>query len=87
MRNPMPPPPVRPFGVDAASYNVIMAAAQPLARDRRDAVLEEVAEVVRKTGANGEGELHRICRELQRRHFDPPLDVGHQRVGKYGRAG
>jgi hypothetical protein len=86
MRNPMPPPPVKPLGVDDESYQIIMRAAAPLARGLRDLFLEDVASTLHTIGDPGPGALYRLVRELQRKYWDPPIDVGHQRVGKYGRA-
>jgi hypothetical protein len=85
MRNPMPPPPAKPLGLGEPDYDIVLALARPLAPDRRDQFLMEVAEVVRQTGASG-GALYRACRELQHRHFDPPIDEHHRAAGKYGRA-
>jgi hypothetical protein len=85
MRNPTLLPPVKPLGLGEPDYDIVLALARPLAPDRRDQFLMEVAEVVRSTGACG-GELYRACRELQHRHFDPPDLEHHRAAGKYGRA-
>lgn len=83
MRNSVPLPPVKPFGVDDVCYDIIMAAARPLAHPGpRDAFLEEVAQELRRAGApEGEGALFRLVRELQRKYWDPPLEHG----SKYSR--
>jgi hypothetical protein len=86
MRNStLPLPPVKPFGVDDLSYDIIMAAARPLAPcGSRDAFLENVAQELRRTGVpEGEGALYRLLRELQRKYWDPPLEHG----SKYSRRG
>jgi hypothetical protein len=52
--------------------DVIFAAARPLDVDRRDAFLQAVAaELARYHGEIGPGVVYAICREQQRRHFDP----------------
>jgi hypothetical protein len=86
MRNPMPLPPAKPFGVDDLSYDQILAAARPLAPGPRDAFLQEIAETLRRSGPpQGEGELFRLCRETQRKYWDPPFEVGNG--SKYSRRG
>jgi hypothetical protein len=80
----MPDIPVRPLGLGELDYDAVLALARPLAAPQRDAFLQEVAELVRSTGVCG-GELYRACRELQRRHWDPPLTTGREHVGKYAR--
>jgi hypothetical protein len=64
-------------------FDIVLNAVRPLAPDRRDIFLQKVAEVVRSTGACG-GELYRVCRELQHKHFDPRIDEHHRAGGKYG---
>jgi hypothetical protein len=83
MRNPLPPPPAKPLGLGEFDYATVLALARPLAPDRRDIFLREVAELIRRSGACG-GELYRACRELQHKHFDPPIDAHHRAGGKYG---
>jgi hypothetical protein len=65
--------PVKPFGVDDVCYDIIMHPARPLARGLRDQFLEDVASSLRNITDPGPGEVFRICREMQRKHFDPPL--------------
>jgi hypothetical protein len=91
MRNPisLPPPPAaiaKPLGLSDGDYDIVLNAIRPLAPDRRDIFLQEVAEVVRQTGASG-GALYRAIREIQARHFDFPDLEHHRSAGKYGRAG
>jgi hypothetical protein len=85
MHSPLPPPPVKPFAVADESYAIIMRAAAPLARGLRDAFLEEVASTLRTVGDPGPGELWRLCREVQRKYWDPPLDHGFARASKHAR--
>jgi hypothetical protein len=56
-----------------AELDVVMNAAKPIARDRRDAFLQAVAtELARYPGELGVGLVHRIVAEIQRAHFEPP---------------
>jgi len=75
-------PPIR---LSDSELDAVMAAAQPLAVERRDAFLQQVASALQGCGEIGPGVVHRICAELQRAHFDPPdLGAGAQgRVSKY----
>jgi len=50
----------------------VMAAARPIDVGRRDAFLQDVAAALRHCCEVGPGTVHRICAEVQRRHFDPP---------------
>ena len=60
----------------AEELDIVMRAAHPLAYGRRDAFLQDVAtELARCNGDVGPGVVHRICRDVQKRHFDfPALD-------------
>ncbi len=87
MHNLLPPPPLKPLGVNDESYSIIMAAAAPLARGLRDAFLEDVAHTLRDIGDPGPGALYRLMREIQKRHFDPPVESGRNPVSKYSRRG
>ena len=62
-------PPIR---LSDSELDAVMAAARPLAVERRDAFLQEVATLLRGCAEVGPGVLHRIVAEVQRRHFDPP---------------
>jgi hypothetical protein len=53
-----------------------MHACEPIARDRRDAFLETVADDLARCTAIGPGVVHRVVRETQRQFFDPP-DLSH----------
>jgi hypothetical protein len=56
-----------------AELETIMAHAAPLDRQRRDAFLQEVAAELRRYPETGPGLVGRVCREAQRKHFDPPI--------------
>jgi hypothetical protein len=61
---------------------VVMDAARPLARERRDAFLRAIATALSRVPERGPGVLHRLIRATQRQFFDPP-DLSHHHVGKY----
>jgi hypothetical protein len=52
---------------------IVFTAAQPINRARRDAFFAYVAEELGKLAIIGLGNVARVCREVQARHFDPPL--------------
>jgi hypothetical protein len=71
---PSPPPPVKPMALTDSDYEIVMAAAAPLERGRREAFLQEVVAALATAGELGPGRVYRVCVQIQRRHFDPPLD-------------
>lgn len=52
--------------------DAILQAAAPLAPYDHAAFLEDVSVVLADLGEVGDGTLHRIVRDVQRKHFDPP---------------
>jgi hypothetical protein len=60
-------------GADS-ELDIVMRAAAPLAVQDRDAFLQEVAERLSGLKQLGDGVVYQACREIQRRHFDPPLN-------------
>ena len=54
--------------------SAVLAAARPLAVERRDAFLQQVASSLQSCGEIGPGSVHRAIAEAQRAHFDPPLE-------------
>jgi predicted transcriptional regulator len=70
--------------------SAILAAAQPIAIDRRDAFLQAVAAALAShPGELGDGAVHRVVAQVQRQFFSPP-DVRHfehiDRPGKLAKA-
>jgi hypothetical protein len=61
-----------PLALTDSELDTVLAAARPLAVERRDAFLQEVAAVLAGVGEVGPGVVHRVCAETQRRFFDPP---------------
>jgi hypothetical protein len=45
-----PPPPVKPMGLTDSDYEVVLAAAAPLERGRREAFLQEVVAALATAG-------------------------------------
>jgi hypothetical protein len=62
-------PPIRLSDDELAA---VMAAARPIAVERRDAFLLAVASALQACGEVGPGTVHRVCASLQRQFFDPP---------------
>jgi hypothetical protein len=56
-----------------SEMDIVLAAARPLAVEDRDPFLQEVAERLSSLPHLGDGAVHRVCAEIQRRHWDPPL--------------
>jgi hypothetical protein len=79
----------RPIRLSDSELDAVFAAAHPLAVADRDPFLQAVAAALAQhRGEIGEGVVYSICREQQRRFFDPPITEDHkhrQGQGKYGR--
>ena len=52
--------------------DIIHHAAAPLAPGERAAFLDEVAAALAEYAEFGDGAVYRVCREVQRQHWDPP---------------
>jgi hypothetical protein len=71
-----------------SELDIVFAAARPLAVRDRDPFLKEVAERLAAMPERGDGAVYRVTREVQRKHFDPPLnDAGTLKVSSQERAG
>jgi hypothetical protein len=82
----MLPIPKTPISLSDRQLTAVMQAAAPLLPRDRGAFLEEVARELARLPDIGDGSLHRIIMTVQRKHFDPPLQIaGFSGVGKYGR--
>jgi hypothetical protein len=51
----------------------LLFTLRPLNEAQREALLEDLASVLREAPRLGDGQLYRTLRDLQRRHFDPPI--------------
>jgi hypothetical protein len=73
-----------PLRLTDSELDAVMAAARPIAVDRRDAFLQDVAAALRHCVEVGPGTVYRIVSEVQRRHFDAPdLSRAAGGLGKY----
>jgi hypothetical protein len=68
---PMPPP----VALTDAQMMAVLAAAAALAAHERNPFLVEVAQLLQALPEVGDGALHRVIMQVQRRHFDPPLST------------
>jgi hypothetical protein len=71
---PHPEPPM-PLQLNDEEMSVLMSLAGPIDQQRRPQFLQEVAqelEVKRQAGEVGEGLVHRLARQIQRKYWDPP---------------
>ena len=75
-----------PIALSEEQMTAIWAAAVPLSTDARGAFLEEVATEISRHPILGDGLLHRVIMQVQRKYFDPPQFVsGDSGVSKYNR--
>jgi hypothetical protein len=61
-----------PIALTDEQLNAIMTAAEPLAPADRGPFLEEVAAGLRDREI-GDGLIHRVISEVQRKYFSPPV--------------
>jgi hypothetical protein len=62
-----------PLKLNDDELKIICDAAHPLPVHMRDRFLQEISRELVAEKTIGVGVLHRICAEVQRRLFDPPL--------------
>jgi hypothetical protein len=65
-------PLIPPIRLSDSELAAVFEAARPLDVSRRDAFLQDVATLLHGCVEIGPGTVHRICAEVQRRHWDPP---------------
>jgi hypothetical protein len=68
-----------PIALTDTELDIVFAGARPLPVNDRDAFLREVAERLAAFSERGDGVVYQVCREVQRRHWEPPSGV----EGKY----
>jgi hypothetical protein len=61
-----------PIKLSDVEIDAVLAAARPIAADRRDAFMRDVALSLAGCSEIGPGILHRTLVQVQRVHFDPP---------------
>ena len=73
-----------PISLTDDEMRAVLDCAQPLSPPDRDAFLQAVANELEKRGELGPGSVSRVCRELQRLYFHPPIMRGRNGAsGKY----
>lgn len=71
-----------PLALSDSELDAVMNACRPLAVERRDAFLQEIADALQRVnGEVGDGRLHRMIAETQRKYL--PAISGVAGVGKY----
>lgn len=58
-----------------SEMDIVFAVARPLAVQDRDPFLRDVAERLAALPHLGDGVVHRVVAEVQKRHWDPPARV------------
>jgi hypothetical protein len=58
-----------------SELDIVFASARPLQVAARDSFLRDVAERLAALPHLGDGAVHRVCAEVQHRHFDPPAGI------------
>ena len=74
--------PTTPIALSDAQMDAILAASHSLPPDRRSGFLQDVAREISRHPILGDGLLHRVIMEVQRRHLDAPLET-RTGTGKY----
>jgi hypothetical protein len=78
--------PAPPLALSDAQITTVMQLSRPLLPAQRVAFLEMLATKLNGQRELGDGAIYRLCRELQREHFDPPQFVSDDSgVSKYDR--
>jgi hypothetical protein len=62
----------KPLALSDGQITTIMQLCRPLASDQRATFLEMIATKLNGHREIGDGALYQLCRELQRKLFDPP---------------
>jgi hypothetical protein len=63
------------FRLEESQLAAIVEACRPLRPAERRIFVEELAGKLAGQGVIGDGSLHLAIRDIQRRHFDPPMDA------------
>lgn len=64
-----------PIKLTDSQLDAVFEAARPLPRASREAFLIDVAAALQSLVDPGDGDVARIARAMQRKHFDPPLST------------
>jgi hypothetical protein len=71
----------KPLALSDDELSAVLAAARPIAVERRDAFLQQIASTLSNCAEISPGLVHRVCAEVQRKFFVPPTMA----VGTAGR--
>jgi hypothetical protein len=72
--------PAPPLALTDSQISAIMALARPLSPDQRSRFLELLAAKLNGQRELGDGAIYRLCRDLQRQLFSPPINRGRPRI-------
>ena len=68
------------FKLTSDQVDAVLRAARPLPPTSHAAFLEDVSTALAELDDLGDGVVHRVVRDVQRRHWDPPnLSHNHSR--------
>lgn len=73
---------MQPIQLSDQQMDAIFAASHPLPPDRRSDFLAAVARELATLPLVGDGAVHRIIMDVQRRYFDPP-DLSHEHASRW----
>lgn len=62
-----------PLALSDHELDIVMRAAAPLPRARRNEFLQAIAEALKDCREPGPGVIFRTCREQLRKFYDPPI--------------
>ena len=65
-----------PISLSDQQLDAVLRAAEPLQPRDRGLFLEEVARELAALPELGDGALHRVFAQVQRKHFAPPREAG-----------
>jgi hypothetical protein len=74
-----------PIHLTSDQLDAVQRAAAPLARERRQAFIDQVTTALQDVPVIGPGNLHRAIAEVQRQHFDPPRFSDSLAAPRFGR--
>jgi hypothetical protein len=61
-----------PIALSDSALTIIFDAARPLDVSQRDKFLQAIAERLATIPERGDDVVFQVCREVQRKHWDPP---------------
>jgi hypothetical protein len=72
-----------PIALTDAQLTAVMTAAAPLHPRFRGEFLQEVANELARLPEVGDGNLHRILGQVQRKHHEPPRESGNHTAPRH----